>query len=67
MESRQIGDGRSLGTIVVSPTQIETSRHAERAMDSRRRVPSDRRRSMMPLVLPLFASCFCSAEPPWVR
>ena len=55
MDTRQIRDGRSLGISVLSPTQIETSRHAERAMDSRQRVPSGRRRSMMPLVLPLFA------------
>ena len=55
MDTRQIRDGRSLGISVLSPTQIETSRQAEFAMDSRQRVPSGRRRSMMPLVLPLFA------------
>jgi hypothetical protein len=55
MDTRQIRDGRSLGISVLSPTQIETSRQAEFALDSRQRVPSGRRRSMMPLVLPLFA------------
>jgi hypothetical protein len=55
MDTRQIRDGRSYGTSVVTPTQIQGSRHAERAMGSRKRVPSDRRQSMMPLVLPLFA------------
>ena len=55
MDTRQIRDGCSLGISVLSPTQIETSRHAERAMGGRQRVPSGRRRSMMPLVLPLFA------------
>ncbi len=55
MESRQIGDGRSFGTIVVTATQIQSNRHAERVMDSRTRVPSGRRRSMMTLLAPLFA------------
>ncbi len=41
--------------IILSPTQIEISRHVELAMGGRKRVPSDRRRSMMRLVLPLFA------------
>src|ERR1017187_9449919 len=55
MESRQIGDGRSFGTIVVTATQIQSSRHAERAMDSRKRVPFCQRGSMMTWLAPLFA------------
>src|ERR1035441_9775960 len=55
MESRQIGDGRSFGTIVVTATQIQSSRHAERAMDSRKRVPFCQRGSMMTWLGPLFA------------
>jgi len=55
MDARQIRDGRSFGMFVFSPTQIETSRHAGRAMGSGRRVPSDQRRSVMPLVLALLA------------
>jgi hypothetical protein len=41
--------------IILSPTQIEISRHVELAMGGRKRVPSGRRRSVMQLVLPLFA------------
>src|SRR5208337_895817 len=41
--------------IIFSPTQIEISRHVELAMGGRKRVPSGRRRSVMQLVLPLFA------------
>jgi hypothetical protein len=46
---------RATRIFILSPTQIEISRHAELAMDSRKRVPSDRHRSVLPLVLPLFA------------
>jgi len=55
MDRQQIRNGRSFGIFVPSQTPTETSRQAERAMGSRKRVRSDRRRSMMPLVLPLFA------------
>jgi hypothetical protein len=63
MDRQQIRNGRSFGIFVLSQTPTETSRHAERAMSSRKRIPSGRRRSMMPLVLPLFAALllFCGS------
>ncbi len=56
MGSRQIRYGQSLAAVVLSATQIERSRRAERAVGGRKQVPSNRCRSMMPLVLALFAS-----------
>ena len=54
MSIRQVGDGHSFGTFNHSSAQIETSRRAERLMDTREQVPSDRRRCIVPLVMALF-------------
>ena len=54
MSIRQVGDGHSFGTFNLSSAQIETSRRAERLMDTREQVPSDRRRCIVPLVMALF-------------
>lgn len=43
--------------IILSPTQIEISRHVELAMGGRKRVPSGGRRSMMPLFAVLLLLC----------
>ncbi len=58
MDTQQIADGHSFSAPVLSPTQLETSRRAERATGSRKQVQSDRRRGMMALVLALFAVLF---------
>src|SRR5208337_59703 len=56
MNTWQIRDGHSLGAVVHSPTQIETSRRTERAIGGRKQIPSNPRRSMIPLLLALFAT-----------